>query len=91
MILPDNEEAATPPWPTTDAERTMKVQSTLTEGFGNLMTKQIRVLTSLLLMYTQCLQKNKGVTTLVKNWKWKFQGRSKCISGALKRFHVTIV
>jgi hypothetical protein len=37
----------------------VKVQSTLTEGFGDLMTKQIRVLTSLFLVYTQCLQKLK--------------------------------
>jgi hypothetical protein len=29
------------------------VQSTLTKGFGDLMTKQIRVLTSLLLVYAQ--------------------------------------
>jgi hypothetical protein len=35
------------------------VQSTLTEGFGDLMTKQITVLTSLLLVYTQYLQKLK--------------------------------
>jgi hypothetical protein len=37
----------------------VKVQSTLTECFGDLMKKQIRVLTSLLLVYTQCLQKLK--------------------------------
>jgi hypothetical protein len=37
----------------------VKVQSTLTEGFGDLMTKQIRVLTSLLLVYAQNLQKLK--------------------------------
>jgi hypothetical protein len=35
------------------------VQLTLTEGFDDLMTKQIRVLTSLLLVYTQYLQKLK--------------------------------
>ena len=35
------------------------MQSTLTEGFGDLMTKQIRVLTSLLLVYAQNLQKFK--------------------------------
>jgi hypothetical protein len=69
----------------------LKVQSTLIKGFGDLMTKQIRVLTSFLLVYTQCLQNIKGVTTLVKIWKGKFQGRSKYISGALKRFHVTIM
>jgi hypothetical protein len=37
----------------------LKVQSTLTKGFGDLMTKQIRVLTSLLIVYTQYLQKLK--------------------------------
>jgi hypothetical protein len=31
------------------------VQSTLIDGFGDLMTKQIRVLTSLLLVYAQNL------------------------------------
>jgi phage-related protein len=69
----------------------VKVQSTLTEGFGDLMKKQIRVLTSLLLVYTQCLQKIKEVTTSVKNWKGKFQGQSKYFSAALKKFHAMIM
>jgi hypothetical protein len=43
------------------------VQLILTDGFGDLITKQIRILTSLLLVYTQYLQKLKGVTTFVKN------------------------
>jgi hypothetical protein len=33
----------------------------------------------------------KGVTTLVENWKGKFQGQNKHINGALKRFHATNV
>jgi hypothetical protein len=42
------------------------VQSTLTDGFGDLMTKQIRVLTSLLLVYTQYLQKLKELQLLLR-------------------------
>jgi hypothetical protein len=41
------------------------VQSTLTEAFGDLMTKQIRVLTSLLLVYAQNLQKLKELQLLL--------------------------
>jgi hypothetical protein len=41
------------------------VQSTLIDGFGDLMTKQIRVLTSLLLVYAQNLQKLKELQLLL--------------------------
>ena len=50
-----------------------------------LMTKQISVLTSLLLLYTQCLRRKKWVTTLVENWKEKFQGQNKYIRWCLER------
>jgi hypothetical protein len=43
------------------------VQSTLTEGFGDLMTKQIRVLTSLLLVYAQNIQELKESQPLFRN------------------------
>jgi hypothetical protein len=43
----------------------MKVQSTPTDGFGDLMTKQIRVLTRLLLVYAQNLQKFKELQLLL--------------------------
>jgi hypothetical protein len=48
------------------APATLKVQSTLTEGFGDLMTKQIRVLTSLFLVYAQNLQKLKESQLLLR-------------------------
>jgi hypothetical protein len=69
----------------------MKVQSTLTEGFGDLMTKQIRVLTSLLLSVCSESTEIKGVTTFFENSNGKFQGQSKHMSGALKRLHATNV
>jgi hypothetical protein len=43
------------------------VQSTLTEGFGDLMTKQIRVLTSLLLVYAHNVQELKESQPLLRN------------------------
>jgi hypothetical protein len=44
----------------------LKVQSTLTKGFGDLMTKQIRVQTSLLLAYAQNLHKLKELQLLLR-------------------------
>ena len=69
----------------------VKVQSTLTEGFGDLMTKQIRVITSLLLVYAQYLQKLNELQLLLRIQKGKFHGQSNHISGALKRLHATNV
>jgi hypothetical protein len=53
----------------------LKVQSTLTEGFGDLMTKQIRVLTSLLLVYAQNLQELKELQLLLRIQKGSFKDK----------------
>jgi hypothetical protein len=52
------------------------VQSTLTEGFGDLMTKQIRVLTSLLLVYAQKLQKLKELQLLLRIQMGSFKDKA---------------
>jgi hypothetical protein len=54
----------------------MKVQSTLTEGFGDLMTKQIRVLTSLLIVYAQNLQKLKELQLLLRIQMGSFKDKA---------------
>jgi hypothetical protein len=54
----------------------LKVQSNLTEGFGDLMRKQIRILTSLLLVYTQYLQKLKELQLLVRIEKGSFKDKA---------------
>jgi hypothetical protein len=54
----------------------LKVQSTLTEGFGDLMTKQIMVLIRLLLVYTQCLQKLKELQLLLRIVKGSFKDKA---------------
>ena len=55
---------------------TLKVQSTLTEGFGDLMKKQIRVLTSLLLVYAQYLHKLKELQLLLRIQKGSFNDKA---------------
>jgi hypothetical protein len=54
----------------------LNVQSTLTKGFGDLMTKQIMVLTRLLLVYTQCLQKLKELQLLLRIVKGSFKDKA---------------
>jgi flagellar biosynthesis/type III secretory pathway chaperone len=61
------------------------VQSTLTEGFGDLMTKQIRVLTSLLLVYAQNVQELKESQPLVINQIGSFKDKRKHICGTLEK------
>jgi hypothetical protein len=61
------------------------VQSTLSEGFGDLMTKQIRVLTSLLLVYAQNVQELKESRPLVRNKIGSFKDKRKHICGTLEK------
>jgi hypothetical protein len=51
------------------------VQSTLTEGFGDLMTKQISVLTSLLLVYAQHVHELKESQPLLRNQIGSFKDK----------------
>jgi hypothetical protein len=52
------------------------VQSTLTESFSDLMTKQIRVLTCLLLVYAQNLQKLKKLKLLLSIQIGRFKDKA---------------
>ena len=61
------------------------MQSTLTKGFGDLMTKQIRVLTSLLLVYAQNVQELKESQPLVINQIGSFKDKRKHICGTLEK------
>jgi hypothetical protein len=61
------------------------VQSTLSEGFGDLMTKQIRVLTSLILVYAQNVQELKESQPLVRNQIGSFKDKRKHICGTLEK------
>jgi hypothetical protein len=54
----------------------VKVQSTLTKGFGDLMTKQIRVLTSLLLVYAQYLHKLKELQLMLRIQNGSFKDKA---------------
>jgi hypothetical protein len=67
------------------------VQSTLTEGFGDLMTKQIRVLTSLLLVYAQNGQELKELQPLLRNQIGSFKDKENTYVMPLKRLHATDV
>jgi hypothetical protein len=67
------------------------VQSTLTEGFSDLMTKQIRVLTSLLLVYAQNEQELKELQPLLRNKIGSFKDKENTYAVPLKRLHVTDV
>jgi hypothetical protein len=58
------------------------VQSTLIESFGDLMTKQIRVLTSLLLVYAQNVQEPQ---LLLRNQIGSFKDKRKHICGTLEK------
>jgi hypothetical protein len=63
------------------------VQSTLTEGFGDFMTKQIRVLTSLLLVYAQNVQELKESQPLLRNQIGSFKDKENAYVVPLKRLH----
>ena len=67
------------------------MQSTLTEGFGDLMTKQIRVLTSLLLVYAQNVHELKESQPLLKNKIGSFEDKENTYVVPLKRLHATDV
>jgi hypothetical protein len=51
------------------------VQSTLTDGFGDLMKKQISVLTSLLLVYAQNVHEIKESQPLLRNQIGSFKDK----------------
>ena len=57
----------------------MKVQTTLTEGFGDLMTKQIGVLTCLILVYAQYPQKLKELQLLLRIQKGSFKDKANTV------------
>jgi hypothetical protein len=67
------------------------VQSTLSEGFGDLITKQIRVLTSLLPVYAYNVQELKESQPLVRNQKGSIKDKRNTYVVPLKRLHTTDV
>jgi hypothetical protein len=67
------------------------VQSTLTESFGDLMIKQIRVLTTLLLVYAQNVQELKESQPLLRNQIGSFKDKENTYAVSLKRLHATNV